>query len=483
MTVVYDPLTYRTLVSRPGEVPYKFWSVNKLVIDAAAAGICVLHSGDAAPDDTSRLWLDLTMPENAVGSVKAYDGASWVALTPQLFYSHIAGYDLTAFAKTMLDDENAPAVRSTIYAASFDAGASLGLLTNPHFEISQENGTTLLSAIGTTPTYAADQWRSSENSSGAASVQNAVDPFSSTSGFRRLKNSVKMIATTAAASYSSAESFNPCVQDIEGHFLKTLGFGTADARAAVAVWIGQVSVAGTYTLTLRNGVPDRSFASNVVLAANTPTVVLVPIAGDTSGTWASDNTRGAILTFGVVAGSSLQASTLDAWAAGNFTSHASSTNWAGTTNAFVQTAYFNLFPAGVLPFTSAAQITGEALQLLLNMRRPYDEELRRCLRYWTKTYNYAVAPGTGTLDGGFDFYVPTGGTGTFRTPVRFPVRMRTTPTVVTYDAVGAAGFVFKGGNGKTATISETGESGCTLGTADATSANELFFHYTANARM
>jgi len=91
MTIVYDPLTYRTVVARPGEIPYKFWSVNKHVIDAASAGICTLHSGDEAPGDTSRLWLDLTMPENAVGAVKAYDGASWVALTPALFYSHIAG--------------------------------------------------------------------------------------------------------------------------------------------------------------------------------------------------------------------------------------------------------------------------------------------------------------------------------------------------------------------------------------------------------
>ena len=91
MTIVYDPLTYRTVVARPGEIPYKFWSVNKHVIDAAAAGICTLHAGDEAPGDTTRLWLDLTMPENAVGAVKAYDGAAWVALTPVLFYAHIAG--------------------------------------------------------------------------------------------------------------------------------------------------------------------------------------------------------------------------------------------------------------------------------------------------------------------------------------------------------------------------------------------------------
>jgi hypothetical protein len=114
MTIVYDPLTYRTVVARPGEVPYKFWSVNKLVIDAAAAGMCTLHSGDEAPGDTSKLWLDLTMPENAVGSVKAYDGAAWVTLTPQLYYSHIAG-GATGF---VTDSEMASAIAAAITAAT-----------------------------------------------------------------------------------------------------------------------------------------------------------------------------------------------------------------------------------------------------------------------------------------------------------------------------------------------------------------------------
>lgn len=114
MTIVYDPLTYRTVVARPGEIPYKFWSVNKLVIDAAAAGICTLHSGDDAPGDTSKLWLDLTMPESAVGSVKAHNGTAWVGLTPQLFYAHIAG-GTTGF---VTDSEMTAAISAAITAAT-----------------------------------------------------------------------------------------------------------------------------------------------------------------------------------------------------------------------------------------------------------------------------------------------------------------------------------------------------------------------------
>ncbi len=88
---VYDPLTYRTLVARAGEVPYKFWSVNKFIIDAAAAGVCTLQRSDAPPLDTTKIWLDLTIPEESVGAVKAYNGSGWVPLTPVLFYAHLAG--------------------------------------------------------------------------------------------------------------------------------------------------------------------------------------------------------------------------------------------------------------------------------------------------------------------------------------------------------------------------------------------------------
>ena len=50
--------------------------------------------------------------------------------------------------------------------------------------------------------------------------------------------------------------------------------------------------------------------------------------------------------------------------------------------AVFQVGYCQIFPAGVLPWSSASEITGEALQQLLNIRRPYDDELRRCRRYY-----------------------------------------------------------------------------------------------------
>ena len=92
---VYDPLTFRTLVARPGEVPYKFWAVNKLLQDMAAAGLITLIASVDAPANTAAIWLDLAAPEIEGGVPKAYSAGSWVMLTKALFLTHIGNVDQT----------------------------------------------------------------------------------------------------------------------------------------------------------------------------------------------------------------------------------------------------------------------------------------------------------------------------------------------------------------------------------------------------
>jgi len=295
----------------------------------------------------------------------------------------------------------------------------LGLLTNPFFEISQENGTNAGAAASVY--YAADQWYALESSDAVLSVQNAADPFSSTATLKRLKSSIKATATAVDASLSAAQFIVPCAQPVEGTFWRSLGWGTADARAIDIVFIAQCSVTGTYPVSVRNAASNRSYVTTVALTANTPTVCLVTIPGDTGGTWVTTTAHSATLWIGAASGSDFQASSLNTWEAANRVSHSTCTNWAasGTTN-FFQVAYCQAFPAGVLPFTSAAQITGEALQLLLNMRRPYDEELRRCYRYYYKhPFTQFMPFATGFC------YTTTQALGT----LRLPVSMRATPTL------------------------------------------------------
>lgn len=276
--------------------------------------------------------------------------------------------------------------RANIIAAPVDASAQLGLCVNPFFEISQENGTTLMSDVGS-GAYAADQWKTSESAATLVlSTQNVETPFSGTAGFKRLASSAKAIATTAQASLGSSEVCAPIQQTIEGTYWRSLGWGTSDARDAVVVGVVMASVTGTYAVTLRNAAGNRSMVKTVSLTANTPTVILETFSADTSGTWVTTNAASAILGFGVTSGSTYETATLGSWQSADYRSATTATDWQGTLNAFVQVGYLNVFPAGVLPWTSASEITGEALQRLLNMRRPFDDERRRCQRYFDAAY-------------------------------------------------------------------------------------------------
>lgn len=110
-------------------------------------------------------------------------------------------------------------------------------------------------------------------------------------------------------------------------------------------------------------------------------------------------------------------------------------------------------------------------------------ELAACQRYYTKSYDAATYAGGVTGTGAYTLTVGNNTTGYLVTAVRFPVTMRTAPTITTYDYAGAAGKVYKGGNGKTAYVSSTSNGGSQIGTADSTSGNELAFQYIAEAEF
>lgn len=73
--------------------------------------------------------------------------------------------------------------------------------------------------------------------------------------------------------------------------------------------------------------------------------------------------------------------------------------------------------------------------------RPTDfgEDLRRCQRYYTKTYSYTVAPGTNNQEEG-SIQLMCGDDNMSELPhtVRYPVEMRATPTLTLYDPAGGS---------------------------------------------
>lgn len=110
-------------------------------------------------------------------------------------------------------------------------------------------------------------------------------------------------------------------------------------------------------------------------------------------------------------------------------------------------------------------------------------ELAACQRYYAKSYDQGTAPATATATGAYTLTVGNSTTGYLMQSVRFPVKMRTAPTITSYDYAGASGKVYKGGNGKAAFVTAIGDAGSQHGTADGTSAIELAFHYVAEAEL
>lgn len=130
---VYDPELYKTHVAKDGEIPRKFPSINKLVMDMDAAGLLNLVVSVDAPVDTTNLWLDISSPESGSGVVKAYDAGSWVPCTREMFGAHLgilSNADISVVdsrAELLTADvlSNVNAVRTAGYAEAGDGGHAL----------------------------------------------------------------------------------------------------------------------------------------------------------------------------------------------------------------------------------------------------------------------------------------------------------------------------------------------------------------------
>jgi hypothetical protein len=219
---------------------------------------------------------------------------------------------------------------------------------------------------------------------------------------------------------------------------------------------------------LSNSAFDRSYPFTFAISStNTYEYKTITIPGDTSGTWLTTNGIGIRLCISLGEGSDRKG-TAGAWAAGAFLSA------TGTINLISN--------SGATFYITGVQLEKGSVATPFEFRS-IGQELALCQRYYQKSYPQGVTPGTATTLGGYDVYSPVSGTGAWFFPARFSVVMRAAPTVTVYDATGAAGFLFKGANGKIAALFGLGDSGVVIGTTDATNANELFFQFTSSAEL
>ena len=209
----------------------------------------------------------------------------------------------------------------------------------------------------------------------------------------------------SAYSVSSGDYFY-AVQRIEGNNCGDFAWGTANAATVTLSFWVRSSLTGTFGGTLTNSAANRYYIfSYVINAANTWEQKTITIAGDTSGTWLSNNGTGIEVRWGLGSGSTFTG-TAGSWSGTTYLQPTGSVNVVGTNGATFYITGVQLEAGSVAsPFE----------------RRDYGRELMMCQRYYWRTdpsvtsqylssYTYA---GTG------DYYVP----------LTFPVWMRASPTV------------------------------------------------------
>ena len=256
------------------------------------------------------------------------------------------------------------------------------------------------SAVNTNVSYPVDRFRLAVSNNSKVSLQQS-STVPTGAGFVNSILATSLAATTVGASDSYEVS-----QQIEGYNIADLGWGTASAKTVTLSFWVRSSLTGTFGGTFENSGNTRAYPfSYTISVANTWEQKTITVAGDTSGTWLTDNSRGIIIRWSLGTGSTYL-NTANAWVAGEYYSVTGETKLVATNGA---TWY----------------ITGTQLEIGSTATsfdyRPYGTELGLCQRYFWKIGGTALSEviAMGLVQGATDA----------RCITSFPVAMRAAPSV------------------------------------------------------
>lgn len=183
-------------------------------------------------------------------------------------------------------------------------------------------------------------------------------------------NSLKVTITTADSSVGASQ-YASLRQNIEGFNCSQLNWGSSDAQTVTLSFYVRSSVTGTFGGSLLNA-GTRSYPfTYTISSADTWERILVTIDGDTTGTWATDNTVGINVNFNIGNGSTFT-NTAGAWASGSYYGATGEVNLIETLNA-------TFFITGV-----QLEVGEQATPF---EHRSFGEELKLCNRYYQE-FNY-----------------------------------------------------------------------------------------------
>ena len=309
--------------------------------------------------------------------------------------------------------------------------------------------------------YTLDRWRVVQTAASKFSVQRNAGSVTPPPGYS------SYLGVTSLSAFSATSDVFAIYQPIEGLNTSDLQFGSATASVVTLSFWVRSSLTGTFGGTIKNGTGNRSYPfTYTISAANTWEQKSITMPGDTAGSWATDNSIGISVVFGLGVAASSSGSA-GSWIATDVWSATGATSVVGTNGATFYITGVQLEAGSVAsPFE----------------RRDYGRELIMCQRYYFKTFPNTTAPAQNAGTGGSVLVVPAGsGAGWMVFNLFMPVQMRTAPTVTTFNPSAANA---NWSNSAVAQVADTTDARILLNNSSGGSAGTSgYLHVTASAEL
>jgi len=277
-------------------------------------------------------------------------------------------------------------------------------ILNGQMQIDQRNAGASVTANNA---YTLDRWIAYNSQTSKFTIRQNAGSVANGGSVVAPEGFTNWLGVTSSSAYSiTSTDYFILRQSIEGFNMADLSWGTANAATVTLSFRVYSSLTGTFGGSLQNSAQNRSYPFTYSIpTANTWTTISVTIAGDTTGTWNTNNTAGILLEIGLGVGSTLSG-TAGAWASANYFSATGATSVVGTNGATF--------------YITGVQLEKGSTATSFDYR-PYGTELALCQRYYYKIFPAATTkPLTqvgwyGSACIGFN---------------KFPVSMRIPPTAV-----------------------------------------------------
>ena len=308
-----------------------------------------------------------------------------------LYHNNVAKLATTATGVTVTGDI------STVTSINTGQIANRNAVQNGAMMVDQKGGTTTLSGYSAAKP---DRFTAFVSNAG---TQTVAQDSESPAGFHKSLKATNTVVDSSIASGDRAA----IIYRFEGNDAARFAFGGSDAKTVTLSFYVRSSITGTHGGALGNGADNRSYPfTYAISSANTWERKSITIAGDTTGTWATDTTRSLQIVWGLGVGST-NSGTAGEWAAADYNSA------TGATTAFLTTLNATWYLTGVQLEEGSTATDFE--------HKSYPQEEMACRRYFTSS--------DGDVYTGLTGFGIAGAAGAFRDSGYFPTPMRASPTM------------------------------------------------------